>query len=123
MNYLMGHQPESPISYFDIIIYMILLILLGLLCAIVLFVILSCFYRCLRRIGFFYKLKILKINKEIKVIKPENDDICIICFDNYNEETKDKCVEIKKCNHTFHKKCIIKWLLIKPTCPLCVIHV
>lgn len=37
---------------------------------------------------------------------------CGICFE------KSKCI-LTKCNHTFHKSCIQKWMKIKPQCPCC----
>ena len=60
--------------------------------------------------------KYCKINKNDPIIL--NESTCIICMDNY------KIGEFKRvlnCNHTFHKKCIDKWLLKsdKMLCPLC----
>ena len=44
----------------------------------------------------------------------EEDD-CPICFESLvNDE-----IIITECNHTFHKKCIDKWLKIKNICPIC----
>lgn len=60
--------------------------------------------------------------KNKKLITPhtavcKNDSECAICL---NDTIKDKDI-IKKlyCNHTFHKKCINKWLKINNTCPFC----
>jgi hypothetical protein len=43
----------------------------------------------------------------------ENDNTCSICWDksDYNYYTT--------CNHSFHKKCIDKWLENNNTCPIC----
>ena len=41
---------------------------------------------------------------------------CIICF--LQVEDKSSTLTLK-CRHTFHKTCIIGWLRIKPTCPIC----
>lgn len=39
---------------------------------------------------------------------------CVICLENINgNKTK------LKCGHTFHKKCIKKWLKKNKTCPTC----
>ena len=46
----------------------------------------------------------------------DSKDICVICQDDYSEV--EKCAELN-CNHKYHKKCIIKWMKEKPTCPLC----
>ena len=47
----------------------------------------------------------------------ESNDICCICHD---DESSDKLI-ITKCRHTFHLKCILRWLRgeIKYTCPYC----
>lgn len=55
-------------------------------------------------------------NKKIK----KNYDICTICL----QELKNKLIKTN-CNHSFHKKCILKWYsatLIKGlifNCPIC----
>ena len=40
---------------------------------------------------------------------------CTICLLNYTEETK----KITECCHTFHTKCLDKWLQNNTSCPLC----
>ena len=40
---------------------------------------------------------------------------CSICLDVISEDTKI----ITKCNHIFHKKCILQWLEENENCPLC----
>jgi hypothetical protein len=40
-------------------------------------------------------------------------DTCPICYDKLGD-----CIRMI-CKHTFHKKCISKWLLKRPTCPCC----
>ncbi len=45
----------------------------------------------------------------------EKDSICIICF----EELEEEVGKLENCEHTFHKKCIKKWLKEKPICPIC----
>lgn len=58
------------------------------------------------------RIKKLIIKKSFKL---KSEDICVICQDDYNN---DKCVQLY-CNHKYHKKCIIRWLNEKLTCPLC----
>ncbi|KAG5392327.1 hypothetical protein IGI04_022290 [Brassica rapa subsp. trilocularis] len=41
--------------------------------------------------------------------------ICCICLGNCGDEKEGKL----PCSHVFHFKCIMRWLRIKPTCPLC----
>ena len=55
---------------------------------------------------------------EIVVTQPkERIDDCVICYQNYGKEK----VGILKCNHTFHEKCIEKWLHVSKNkdCPTC----
>lgn len=54
-----------------------------------------------------------------KQIKPEDDLLnqsCSICQEDY--KVKEYKRELK-CKHTFHKKCIDKWLKTKLSCPFC----
>jgi hypothetical protein len=41
---------------------------------------------------------------------------CVICIEKMNQGSKKYKLY---CNHCYHKKCIITWLIEKPTCPLC----
>ena len=42
---------------------------------------------------------------------------CVICLDELNKKkARRKTLE---CNHTFHKRCINKWLKTSIQCPLC----
>ena len=41
---------------------------------------------------------------------------CVICKEKYKEE---EFVIKLKCNHIFHKKCLLKWFEKDNTCPLC----
>ena len=48
-----------------------------------------------------------------------NNDRCIICFENLKENEK---IKMTKCFHLFHYLCIKKWIIIKsesPDCPIC----
>lgn len=60
------------------------------------------------------KNEYLKI-KEIS-IKNMNNYKCLICLDSKSEDDYTKIV---KCDHIYHKKCLINWLTISNTCPLC----
>lgn len=42
-------------------------------------------------------------------------DECIICLEEYG----DNPIRTLKCSHSFHKKCIDKWILQKNECPIC----
>ncbi len=56
-----------------------------------------------------------KIKKSDPLIVEECD--CYICFEKYKEHEYKR--KLPKCGHTFHKKCVDKWLKTKSTCPHC----
>lgn len=43
------------------------------------------------------------------------DNICTICLDYTDNDDYQALI----CNHIFHKKCILTWLIRTPTCPIC----
>ena len=45
----------------------------------------------------------------------KDDDTCVICLDKL---ASHKVVKLG-CDHKFHKKCIVRWITRKPSCPLC----
>ena len=44
------------------------------------------------------------------------DDICPICFQDFQELSTAR---ITRCNHYFHELCLRKWLYVQDVCPLC----
>ena len=46
----------------------------------------------------------------------EENDICIICFENYNNVTN---ISTLTCTHKFHFHCIDYWLRTNISCPVC----
>jgi hypothetical protein len=46
----------------------------------------------------------------------ESKSFCSVCFTNVQKKSQLKTLE---CNHKFHMKCIWKWLIKQPTCPVC----
>ena len=54
-----------------------------------------------------------------KIYYDSNLDICSICYNTYNFNTK--ICKIIKCNHIYHEDCIKEWIIEynKKTCPLC----
>jgi len=64
------------------------------------------FYNYLKNKIFLFKLT--------KCIIYDRNKSCSICLNNLNN-----IVIQLKCKHYFHKKCIIQWLDINKTCPLC----
>lgn len=53
----------------------------------------------------------IKFTNDINLI-----DDCCICLETYINN--DKICKLK-CSHTYHKKCIIKWMKHSNLCPLC----
>jgi hypothetical protein len=51
-----------------------------------------------------------------------NDEIhdreCSICLEEM-VDPNGNYVQIKSCRHYFHRKCLIGWILMHQTCPLC----
>lgn len=74
---------------------------------------------------------LVKLTKEITIISTllfrklllindcNEEEICCICLDSiYNKFSFQKNRTLA-CNHTFHDKCITKWMRHKNTCPMC----
>lgn len=45
---------------------------------------------------------------------------CSICFSNVQKVTQMK---VLNCGHNFHMKCVWKWIVKNPSCPICRISV
>ena len=58
--------------------------------------------------------KIIKI-KEYK-LNNISEEICSICLETY---TKNDIINILKCGHKYHDKCIDGWIETNNNCPLC----
>jgi len=60
-----------------------------------------------------------QIKEHIILANPQEiigSEECVICLDDYDY---DNNVGKLICNHNYHTKCIEKWLVNKPICPLC----
>lgn len=57
------------------------------------------------------------------VSRPQKDEICSICRDEFEPHSKDRCVRLDKClsEHFFHQSCIIEALRVNPRCPNCLV--
>ncbi|KAG6471466.1 hypothetical protein ZIOFF_068908 [Zingiber officinale] len=53
-------------------------------------------------------------------VLPKEDAGCCICLTSY--EDGNSLLSLL-CNHHFHSSCIVKWLRINATCPLCKYHI
>ncbi|KAK0574568.1 hypothetical protein LWI29_025573 [Acer saccharum] len=50
-----------------------------------------------------------------RILFPEDAECCI-CLSSYEDEVE---LHALPCNHHFHSTCIVKWLKMNATCPLC----
>ena len=64
---------------------------------------------------FMNKFITIKINDENK--KSINPDKCLICLNVF--KNGDEIVKKVQCNHCFLSKCIVEWLKIRNSCPIC----
>ena len=48
--------------------------------------------------------------------RPSKNKDCAICK---NDDSKEECIMLKFCNHSFHQNCIDKWFEKNKTCPIC----
>ena len=68
-----------------------------------------------------YNLIDITYKKDSKEVK-EEDEKCVICYENFK---KEEALKMTNCFHTFHCKCIKKWIKSKlnikekPDCPIC----
>ncbi|KAL3617980.1 hypothetical protein CASFOL_038302 [Castilleja foliolosa] len=42
---------------------------------------------------------------------------CAICLDSFREG--DECRNLRICKHLFHSKCVDRWIVKNPSCPVC----
>ena len=55
---------------------------------------------------------------QIMNIRYSTQEFCSICHDSYEESSGHDAVRLD-CQHTFGRKCIIRWALEKNICPVC----
>ena len=65
---------------------------------------------------FYDYCRIEKNRFEKYYIKCNNFEYCPICLEDGNQSLQ---VSIRRCNHSFHHKCISQWITVKRTCPVC----
>ncbi|KXJ18413.1 RING finger protein 24 [Exaiptasia diaphana] len=68
------------------------------------------FPRGLKKVNFKNKFWFQKQKTNLK------DDMCTICLEDFKGREE---INMCKCGHAYHHKCIMKWLEIKDTCPIC----
>ncbi|KAL2610570.1 hypothetical protein R1flu_029143 [Riccia fluitans] len=64
------------------------------------------------------KIRLLPVTR----LQPSDvrEDTCSICLE---KEVAGEVVRRLPCIHVFHRQCIDKWLLQKPVCPTCKVHI
>lgn len=64
------------------------------------------------------QIQSLQTAKYHEVAHQSDDDMCSICYENYQT---DDSIRVMNCDgsHFYHKKCIDKWLLRSDKCPKC----
>lgn len=71
----------------------------------------------------FLETKFEKLIENKKIIFYENHhdtDFCSICLDTFKiTEPNIKTIQLNKCKHIFHSKCLQKWIDYNDNCPLC----
>ena len=59
-------------------------------------------------------------NQNFGQIKGEsNQQECSICIETINLDKQKKDIVVLNCGHIFHKRCIDKWAINTPNCPMC----
>jgi len=55
------------------------------------------------------------------MILQQKDTHCAICLEPWNcaDTKRDSKVLVLSCTHTFHKDCLLQWLKVQQTCPVC----
>ncbi|KAG8088111.1 hypothetical protein GUJ93_ZPchr0010g10361 [Zizania palustris] len=56
------------------------------------------------------------LKKGVPEDKPNEEDVCPICLEEYDEENPRSTT---KCKHHFHLCCILEWMERSGTCPIC----
>lgn len=65
------------------------------------------------------RVPLKEIIPKYKKLKNEDeltDNVCSICM---NEIKQNEFIRELICKHTFHKKCVDKWIYNTPNCPYC----
>ncbi|XP_021776488.1 probable E3 ubiquitin-protein ligase ZFP1 [Chenopodium quinoa] len=72
--------------------------------------------RCHLKTRRYKKSTAATINSEELSCSDQNNDLCIICQDEYEDNEQLGTLE---CGHEYHVDCLKKWLLLKNVCPIC----
>ena len=64
-------------------------------------------------------IRIIIVENPNKYFKNDTTEKCPICLDSMNIGEKEQAVASMNCEHTFHRECIIGWLKVSNTCPIC----
>jgi hypothetical protein len=59
-------------------------------------------------------VQVKKIEDNLRNVTSDDNTECAICLDKIAESASQT-----SCGHTFHHSCIIDWVNVKPSCPIC----
>lgn len=62
------------------------------------------------------KKEALSKANETQVLVIEEEDVCPICLEEYDDENPRN---LTKCEHHFHLSCILEWMERSDSCPIC----
>ena len=64
-------------------------------------------------------VRIMIVENPNKYFKNDSTDTCPICIEEMKIEPGQEDLAYMNCEHTYHKDCIVEWLKINSTCPIC----
>mmetsp|Transcript_34544 Transcript_34544/g.39126 ORF Transcript_34544/g.39126 Transcript_34544/m.39126 type:complete len:194 (-) Transcript_34544:249-830(-) len=56
---------------------------------------------------------------DTSISRVSNEELCPLCHEEYSQANNDASLCMLGCEHVFHEKCLLDWLYINPTCPIC----
>lgn len=65
----------------------------------------------------FNRHSLRKVTATRSLMKTLRNTTCAICIDDFKCE--DQLIKLPKCNHIFHRNCILPWFARNNTCPIC----
>ena len=64
-------------------------------------------------------VRIMIVENPNRYFKNDSTDTCPICIETMEIGEEKEELASMGCEHTYHKDCIVEWLKINSTCPIC----